>query len=51
MLCVVPRERIELSWVSPYDFESYAYTSSAIEANVSIINKMKSIVKGSLRKL
>ena len=28
----VPRERIELSWIAPHDFESCASTNSAIEA-------------------
>lgn len=38
----VPRERIELSWIAPHDFESCASASSAIEARFSyegIINK------------
>ena len=28
----VPEERLELSWVSPHDFESCAYTNSATPA-------------------
>ena len=40
---VVPRERIELSWVAPHDFESCASTNSATTAirqvYLSFLNK------------
>ena len=32
---LVPEERLELSWVSPHDFESCAYTNSATPALLS----------------
>ena len=35
----VPRERIELSWVTPYDFESYASANSATAAKLNFLPK------------
>jgi uncharacterized protein YndB with AHSA1/START domain len=31
-LCFVPRERLELSWVAPHDFESCTSTDSVTAA-------------------
>ena len=44
---IVPGERIELSWITPYDFESYASTNSAIPACYSILQEiqLKSMIK------